>query len=184
MRRVAKTVAVLGVLLLSLVVSRPATAQSFPLDSIEGLQPHGVELKPVVYQGRKAVQGMPSVAADAEWAAHPTGSGGSMLFFQKSNFITGPLSWTSQESRGLEHRGRLAGCGFGVSRELPKRQSMSMPMSVQRMAVRTISFGEIIRRSIALSLITSGRGCGRNLQVNTNRMWIWCRANGQRSGSK
>jgi len=91
MARVAKTVAVLGVLLWSLVVSHRATAQSFPLDSTEGLQPHGVEVKSVVYQGRKAVQGMPSVAADAEWAAHPTGSGGSIIVLPKIKFHDGTI---------------------------------------------------------------------------------------------
>ena len=47
----------LGAFLMSIVVSPSSIAQSFPLDSTEGLQPHGVEVKTVMYQGRKAVQG-------------------------------------------------------------------------------------------------------------------------------
>ncbi|KAA6457229.1 hypothetical protein DYQ86_23140 [Acidobacteria bacterium AB60] len=48
-------------LLAFLVVSAPAiyplaAAQSFPLDSAKGLEPIGVSIQPVTYQGRKAVR--------------------------------------------------------------------------------------------------------------------------------
>ena len=91
MPRFARRGAVLGAFLMSIVVSPSSIAQSVPLDSTEGLQPHGVEVKTVMYQGRKAVQGMPSASADAEWAAHPSGSGGGIVVLPKIKFHNGTI---------------------------------------------------------------------------------------------
>jgi hypothetical protein len=89
--RVAKPVTVLGVLLISVVVSPRSIAQRVPLDSIQGLQPHDVEVRAVVYQGRKAVQVMPSADADSAWAAHPSGTGGGIVILPKIMFHNGSI---------------------------------------------------------------------------------------------
>ena len=39
-----------------LLAPSSAPAQAFPLDSAKGLEPHGVAIEPVMYQGRKAVR--------------------------------------------------------------------------------------------------------------------------------
>ncbi len=76
---------------MSVVVSPISRAQKIPLDSIQGLQPHDVEIKSVVYQGRKAVQVMPTVAADSAWTAHPSGTGGGIVEIPKLMFHDGTI---------------------------------------------------------------------------------------------
>ncbi len=81
----------LGALLMSVAVSPSSTAQSVPLDSIQGLQAHDVEIKTLIYKGHRAVQVMPSPDADSAWAAHPAGTGGGIVVLPKIMFHDGTI---------------------------------------------------------------------------------------------
>lgn len=83
--------AISGVLLMSVVGSPALRAQSLSLDSVQGLQPHDVELKAVVYQGRKAVQAMPTAEADAAAAARPSGTGDGLVIVPNIQFHNGTI---------------------------------------------------------------------------------------------
>jgi hypothetical protein len=55
--------------LLGVLMPCVSAAQTFALDSTNGLHPHDVKIEAVTYRGRKAVRVMPAVSADAELAA-------------------------------------------------------------------------------------------------------------------
>jgi hypothetical protein len=68
-----------------------STAQSLPLDTTTGLQPHGVQIKAVSYQGRKAIQVVPSPEPDAEWAKDHAVTGGGIVVLPGTSFHNGTV---------------------------------------------------------------------------------------------
>ena len=89
MTQSARPIAILSALLVSLVLTSGSKAQSVPLDSIQGLQPRNVEIKPMAYQGRKAIQVMPTAEADA--GAVPGSGGGGIVILPKLAFHNGTI---------------------------------------------------------------------------------------------
>jgi hypothetical protein len=89
MTKTARLIAILSVLLVILLVPSGSKAQTVPLDSVKGLQPHNVEIKPMAYQGRKAVQVMPSAESDSAATAHPGGGGGGIVVLPQLSFHNG-----------------------------------------------------------------------------------------------
>ncbi len=77
--------------LLSLLIPCVSTAQTFALDSTNGLQPHDVKIEAATYQGRKAVRVLPSVPPDAEMAAARNGEGGGIVVLQGTSFHDGTI---------------------------------------------------------------------------------------------
>ena len=67
-------------------------AQSYPLDSVKGLQPHNVSVARVVYRGRKAVRVMSLSGADAVYDAQKSGTGGGIVFLNGSSFHNGVIN--------------------------------------------------------------------------------------------
>ena len=80
-----------SVLLLSALLPVASTAQSLPLDSTAGLQPHGVQIKAVSYQGRNAVQVVSSPESDAAWAKDHSGTGGGIVVLPGVPFHNGAI---------------------------------------------------------------------------------------------
>jgi hypothetical protein len=91
MTKTARLIAILSVPLVIVLVPSGLRAQSIALDSIEGLQPHNVEVKPAVYEGRKSVQVLPTAEADSGAAAHPGGGGGGIVVLPKITFHNGTI---------------------------------------------------------------------------------------------
>jgi hypothetical protein len=91
MSRVVKSGTILSVFVIGILLLPDGKAQSIPLNSIEGLQPRNVEIKSVIYQGRKAVRVMPTDEADAAAAAHPGNGGGGIVVLPKIDFHNGAI---------------------------------------------------------------------------------------------
>jgi len=89
MTQTARPIAMLSVLLVSLVLTSGSKAQSVPLDSIQGLQPRNVEIKPMVYQGRKSIQVMPTAQSDS--SAVPGSGGGGIVILPRLAFHNGTI---------------------------------------------------------------------------------------------
>lgn len=89
MNSATRPVAVVCFLVVSLVALPGAKAQSVPLDSIQGLQPRNVEIKPMVYQGRKAIQVMPTAESDS--TAAPGSGGGGIVVVPRIAFHNGTI---------------------------------------------------------------------------------------------
>jgi hypothetical protein len=66
-------------------------AQSFPLASGKGLQPHNVTVDRVSYQGRNAVRVMSLPSADAVYDAQKSGTGGGIVLLEGSSFHDGTI---------------------------------------------------------------------------------------------
>ena len=77
--------------LASLLLPAISTAQSVPLDSTAGLAPHGVQMKAVIYQGRKAIQVISSPESDAVWAKEHAGTGGGIVVLPGISFHNGTI---------------------------------------------------------------------------------------------
>ena len=89
MTHATRPVAVLCALFAGVVLQPISNAQSIPLNSLQGLQPHHVEIKPMVYQGRKAVQVMPTAESDS--TAAPGSGGGGIVVLPKVAFHNGSI---------------------------------------------------------------------------------------------
>jgi len=89
MTQTARPITILTVLLVSLVLTSGSKAQSVPLDSIQGLQPRNVEIKPMVYQGRKSIQVMPTAESDS--SAVPGSGGGGIVILPRLAFHNGTI---------------------------------------------------------------------------------------------
>ena len=89
MTQTARPIAILTVLLVSLVLTSGSKAQSVPLDSIQGLQARNVEIKPMAYQGRKAIQVMPTAESDS--SAAPGSGGGGIVILPRLAFHNGTI---------------------------------------------------------------------------------------------
>ncbi len=66
-------------------------AQSFPLDSTRGLQPHNVTVDAVSYQGRKAVRVMSLPGTDASYDMQKSGTGGGIVVLPDASFHDGTI---------------------------------------------------------------------------------------------
>jgi hypothetical protein len=82
--------AALGVLL-SVLTTCVSAAQTFALDSTNGLQPHDVKIEAATYRGRKAVQLMPAVPAERSWPPTRTTKVAASSCFETHLFITARL---------------------------------------------------------------------------------------------
>jgi hypothetical protein len=89
--------------LLSVLLPIASTAQSFSLDSTMGLQPHGVQIKAVSYQGRKAVQVLSSPESDAAWAKNHSGTGGGIVVLPGVRFHNGAIEISVAGKPGAPH---------------------------------------------------------------------------------
>jgi len=65
--------------------------QTFALDSLKGLQPHGITMEATTYQGRKAVRAMPSADSDAAFAAGKSAGGGGLIVLPDTLFHNGTI---------------------------------------------------------------------------------------------
>jgi hypothetical protein len=66
-------------------------AQNLPLETTTGLVPHGVQIKAVSYQGRKAIQVLSSPESDAVWAKEHAGTGGGIVVLPGISFHNGNI---------------------------------------------------------------------------------------------
>jgi hypothetical protein len=68
-----------------------AHAQTIPLDSTGGLQPHGVKIQEATYKGREALRVTSSAESDAAWKSNPSGTGGGIVLIPKALFHDGTI---------------------------------------------------------------------------------------------
>ena len=80
-----------ALLLASTLLPCIAAAQSVSLESASGLVPHGVQIKAVSYQGRKAIQVLSAPDADAAWAKEHAGTGGGIVVVPGITFHAGTI---------------------------------------------------------------------------------------------
>jgi hypothetical protein len=66
-------------------------AQNFTLDSKNGLEPAGVTVEALTYQGRKAVRVLPSPSPDEELRTVKNGEGGGIVVFHGTDFHNGTI---------------------------------------------------------------------------------------------
>lgn len=75
----------------SLMVLAEMAAQSFPLDSGKGLQPHNVTVERISYRGRKGVRVKSLSNADAAYDPQKSGAGGGIVLLEGSTFHNGTI---------------------------------------------------------------------------------------------
>ena len=98
-------------------------AQSFPLDSTKGLQPQGVLISPVTYQGRKAIRVISSPEKDAEVAAQKSGPSGGIVILPATAFHNGTIEIdvSGQPRAGAPGDARgFVGVGFRLTPDAAK----------------------------------------------------------------
>jgi hypothetical protein len=77
---------------IALLLAGPAfAAQTFALDSTQGLEPHGVLIESTTYQGRKAVRVAPTSEQEAAFAAGKTVAGGGIVVIPAAAFHNGSI---------------------------------------------------------------------------------------------
>jgi hypothetical protein len=107
----------------TLLAPSSLAAQSFALDSTKGLQPQGVLISPVTYQGRKAVKVISSPESDAAWAAQKSGTGGGIVILPGTSFHNGTIEIdvSGQPGAGapVDARG-FVGMGFRLTPDAAK----------------------------------------------------------------
>jgi hypothetical protein len=115
--------ALIGGLAASLLMPSGSAGQTLALDSTKALQPHGVVIDAVTYQGRKAIQVNSSPAADKAWAASPAGTGGGIVVLPGISFHNGAIDVDVSGKPGAgapgDARG-FVGVGFRVAPDLSK----------------------------------------------------------------
>jgi hypothetical protein len=98
-------------------------AQSFALDSTKGLQPQGVLISAVTYQGRKAIKVITSPESDAAWAAQKSGTGGGIVILPSTSFHNGTIEVDMSGQPGVgapsDARG-FVGVGFRLTPDAAK----------------------------------------------------------------
>ena len=107
----------------SLLAPHRLAAQSFALDSIKDLQPHGVVISPVTYQGRKAIKAISSPESDAAWAAQKSGTGGGIVILPRKAFHNGTIEIdvSGQPRAGAPGDARgFVGVGFRLTPDAAK----------------------------------------------------------------
>ncbi len=107
-----------GVLSANVLMSLISAAQSFPLNSTSGLQPHDVTVEAVSYQGRKSVRIMPAAPAGSELIAAKNAEGGGIVVLQGTSFHNGTievdLAGKPRTGAGADARG-FVGLAFRMS---------------------------------------------------------------------
>lgn len=73
------------------LVSGGLTAQTIPLDTTNGLQPHGVEMMTATYQGYQSVKVVDSPKSDPVWAATHSVAGGGIVVLPDVVFHNGAI---------------------------------------------------------------------------------------------
>lgn len=104
--------------LLSVLMPCVSAAQTFALDSTNGLQPHDVTVESASYQGRKSVRVMPAAPAGSELAAAKNGEGGGIVVIQGTSFHNGTIEadLAGKPRTGAEADARgFVGLAFRVS---------------------------------------------------------------------
>ena len=107
----------------SLLTPHRLAAQSFPLDSSKGLQPQGVQISAVTYQGRKAVKVISSSESDAAWAAQKSSTGGGIVILPGTSFHNGTIEIdvSGQPRAGAPGDARgFVGVGFRLTTDAKK----------------------------------------------------------------
>ena len=97
--------------------------QTLALNSTKGLEPHGVVINAVTYQGRKAIQANSVREADAAFAASPIGTGGGIVILPGISFHNGTIDIdvTGKPGAGASGDARgFVGIGFRVAPDLSK----------------------------------------------------------------
>jgi len=74
-----------------LIPAQAAPAQTLGLDSTSGLQPIGVAVNAVSYQGRKAIRALPTPESDAAFAAGKSDAGGGIVVLPGTSFQNGVI---------------------------------------------------------------------------------------------
>ena len=101
-----------------MLMSLISAAQSFPLNSTSGLQPHDVTVEAVSYQGRKSVRIMPAAPAGSELIAAKNAEGGGIVVLQGTSFHNGTievdLAGKPRTGAGADARG-FVGLAFRMS---------------------------------------------------------------------
>jgi hypothetical protein len=100
-----------------------SAGQTLALDSTKGLEPHGVIMDAVTYEGRRAVQVNSLPQVDAAWAASPIATGGGIVVLPGITFHNGtididvsgkPAAGAPGDARGF------VGVGFRLAADLSK----------------------------------------------------------------
>lgn len=68
-----------------------ARAQTNSLDSTNGLRPHGVSVRAMTYEGRKALRVTSLPESDAAWTNNPSGTGGGIVLIPGALFHNGTI---------------------------------------------------------------------------------------------
>lgn len=89
--RMSHRVVICAVLIAASLKPTGAAAQSYPLNSGNGLQPHNVTVKHVFYRGRKAVRVMSLPSADAVYDVQKSGTGGGIVVLEGLSFHNGTI---------------------------------------------------------------------------------------------
>lgn len=91
MRRTINQVIIWSCFSFGLIVASSLGAQTVPLDTTKGLQPHGVEMMAATYQGRKSVRVMDSPKSDPVWASSHSVAGGGIVVLPEIVFHNGTI---------------------------------------------------------------------------------------------
>lgn len=106
-----------------LLAPNPLAGQTFALDSTKGLQPQGVLVNAVTYEGRKAVRVISSPDGDAAWAAQKSGTGGGIVILSGTSFHNGAIEVdvSGQPRAGAPGDARgFVGIGFRLTPDAAK----------------------------------------------------------------
>jgi hypothetical protein len=100
-----------------------ALAQHVALDSTEGLEAHGVQMRAMSYKGRKGIQVVSIAASDAAWAKDHAGTGGGIVVLPGRMFHNGTIEISVAGKPGADApadaRG-FVGLAFHVNRDATK----------------------------------------------------------------
>ena len=112
-----------GGIIAGLLAPNRSIAQTFSLDSIKALEPHGVNIDVGTYHGRNAVQVNSMREADKAWAASPIGSGGGIVVVPGITFHNGviDIDVSGQPAAGAPGDARgFVGVGFRLAADMSK----------------------------------------------------------------
>ncbi len=89
--RTRPPLSVSAVFMANLIVLAGTAAQSSPLDSGKGLQPHNVTVERAIYRGRNAIRVKSLPNADAAYDPQKYGTGGGIVLLEGSKFHNGTI---------------------------------------------------------------------------------------------